>query len=465
MKGTRKQTIDSTSMNNLNLTFVDHVFRKRIPKFINVNTLSTINLERLIHTMRDAYAKSSVPDKLQVRSYQGDIINAAISGHHYPINTQTIKPYGYTHKPFGNKVLDFNPDTAEFIVYNKQEWNENNYYKSVTQSGNSLPSLMQYVPMGMEIEVIYRNDSSRWSQCSDCREHDYDNDTNLESFCDDAYCYWTEDDHSHEAANPKVKAYTLLAQLNIAFGAVTKKSEPVWIVKHDSSVDLEYVSMPMTLRAWRAGLELTEFLFRSFSIASGWSKAFYGPCGGHIHLDKDVFNNTYQYYAFLSMHYDNPKFIAAIAQRPIDRGSQWCYLQKPNEFAKYAKHKLRSPNRGAVNVSTSTIELRYFRSNLKVDRLLKNLEFAQSMYHYTSQLTYQDIARDKAHTLKYYLLWIKAYRNTYSHLFEYLVQRNWIKYTDPKKQKPWDWQYGDDNVISVDNDNDNVIENNNGGSW
>lgn len=465
MKGTRKQTIDSTSMNNLKLTFVDHVFRKRIPEFINVNTLSTINLERLINTMRDAYAKSSVPNKMQSRSYEGDILNAAISGHHYPINTQIIKPFSYTHKPYGNKVLDFNPDTAEFIVYNKQEWNDNNYYKSVTQNGGSLPSLMQYVPMGMEIEVIYRNDSSRWSQCSDCREHDYDNDTSFESFCDDEICFWTDNDTSHEAANPKIKAYKLLAQLNIAFGAVTKKSEPVWIVKHDSSVDLEYVSMPMTLRAWRAGLELTEYLFNSFNVAAGWSKAFYGPCGGHIHLDKDVFNNTYQYYAFLSMHYDNPKFIAAIAQRPIDNNSAWCYLQKPNEFAKYAKHKLRSPNRGAVNVSSSTIELRYFRSNLKVDRLLKNLEFAQSLYHYTSQLTYQDIARDKAHTLKYYLLWVKAYRNTYSNLFDYLVQRNWIKYTNPKKRKTWDWQYGDDNIITVDNNNENVIENNNGGSW
>ena len=416
--------------------------------------------------MRDAYAKSSVPNKVQQRSYQGDIQNAAISGQHYPINTQTIKPFSYTHKPFGYNVLDFNPDTGEFIVYSKQEWNENNYYKSVTQGKSSLPSLMQYVPMGMEIEVIYRNNAARYTQCDECREYDEDHEVELETFCDTEFCNSdnADNDTSNLAANPRVKAYKFLAELNIAFGAVTKNSEPVWIVKHDSTVDLEYVSMPMTLRAWRAGLELTDYLFQSFKVASEWSKAFYGPCGGHIHLDKDVFNNTYQYYAFLSMHYDNPKFIAAIAQRPIDSNSQWCYLQKPNEFAKYAKHKLRSPNRGAVNVSHSTIELRYFRSNLKVDRLLKNLEFAQSLFHYTSQLTYQDIARDKAHNLKYYLLWVKAYRNTYSNLFKYLVERKWIKYTE-HKNLGWQLVYGDDNQMQPDHMEINDIERYNGGNW
>ena len=466
MKGSRKQTVNSTQMHNLNLGFVDSYFRKRIPGFMNVNTLSAINLERLINTMRDAYAKSSVPNKVQQRSYQGDIQNAAISGQHYPINTQTIKPFSYTHKPFGYNVLDFNPDTGEFIVYSKQEWNENNYYKSVTQGKSSLPSLMQYVPMGMEIEVIYRNNAARYTQCDECREYDEDHEVELETFCETEFCNSdnADNDTSNLAANPRVKAYKFLAELNIAFGAVTKNSEPVWIVKHDSTVDLEYVSMPMTLRAWRAGLELTDYLFQSFKVASEWSKAFYGPCGGHIHLDKDVFNNTYQYYAFLSMHYDNPKFIAAIAQRPIDSNSQWCYLQKPNEFAKYAKHKLRSPNRGAVNVSHSTIELRYFRSNLKVDRLLKNLEFAQSLFHYTSQLTYQDIARDQAHNLKYYLLWVKAYRNTYSNLFKYLVERKWIKYTE-HKNLGWQLVYGDDNQMQPDHMEINDIERYNGGNW
>jgi len=466
MKGSRTQTVNSVGMHNLNLAFVDSYFRKRIPGFMNVNTLSAINLERLITTMRDAYAKSSVPNKVQQRSYQGDIQNAAISGQHYPINTQTVKPFSYTHKPFGYNVLDFNPDTGEFIVYSKQEWNENNYYKSVTQGKSSLPSLMQYVPMGMEIEVIYRNNAARYTQCDECREYDEDHEVELETFCDTEFCNSdnADNDTSNLAANPRVKAYKFLAELNIAFGAVTKNSEPVWIVKHDSTVDLEYVSMPMTLRAWRAGLELTDYLFQSFKVASEWSKAFYGPCGGHIHLDKDVFNNTYQYYAFLSMHYDNPKFIAAIAQRPIDSNSQWCYLQKPNEFAKYAKHKLRSPNRGAVNVSNSTIELRYFRSNLKVDRLLKNLEFAQSLFHYTSQLTYQDIARDKAHNLKYYLLWVKAYRNTYSNLFKYLVERKWIKYTE-HKNLGWQLVYGDDNQMQPDHMEINDIERYNGGNW
>ena len=443
---TRKQTVDSSKMHNLGLNFVNRGFHKNIKKFMNINTLSTNNLEHLINTMRVAHAKSSVPNKMQQRSFDGDIHNAGIMGHHYPINTQYIKPFSYTYKPFGTEVLDFNPDTGEFIVYNQQEWNEHNYYKTVNQTGNTLPSLMQYVPMGMELEIIYRNSSQfNNEQCEDCRNFDYDHDAQMETFCEDEYCNSDGDnvDSSPQANKPRVKAYKMLAELNIAFGAVTKQSKPVWIAKHDSSVDLEYVSMPMTLRAYKAGFYLAEYLFSTFRIASEWSKAFYGPCGGHIHLDKGVFNNTYQYFAFLSMHYDNPKFIAAIAQRSIGEDSNWCYMQKPREFATYTKFKRNSQSRGAINVQNNTIELRYFRSNLKVERLLKNVEFAQSLYHYTSQLTYQDIARDKGTLLKYYLLWIKAYRNTYSNLFTYLKERNWIN----SKQKKVKYLTGDERYL------------------
>ena len=49
------------------------------------------------------------------------------------------------------------------------------------------------------------------------------------------------------------------------------------------------------------------------------------------------------------------------------------------------------------------------------------------MFTFTSAMTYQDIAKFKNNTLKYYLLFIRANRYNYPNLFNYLTIRNWIK--------------------------------------
>ena len=41
------------------------------------------------------------------------------------------------------------------------------------------------------------------------------------------------------------------------------------------------------------------------------------------------------------------------------------YLYKPNDFARVVKYKLNSASRQAVSVNSTTVELRYFRSNFK----------------------------------------------------------------------------------------------------
>ena len=54
------------------------------------------------------------------------------------------------------------------------------------------------------------------------------------------------------------------------------------------------------------------------------------------------------------------------------------------------------------------------------------------MYHFVRTLTYQDMARDNAHNIKYFLLFIKAYRNRYKNLYFHLMQYGYYK---PDKQE------------------------------
>jgi len=416
-----RKTSNNVSTLRSNSLYLDtQKFGKEVlANFMNINTLSVHNLLNLLNSISDAYTKSSLPKNMQrYHNYNNNIDGVNRIGQYYPIGTQAIVPHDYSYKPFGDKVLDFDPNTGEFVTYPISEWRN----KSLYSDGNTVSELKKLIPMGLELEIIYRG---KGKQCEDCQFEDEDRDQHMETFCEDGdYCYSPD---SFDIDKAKKEMFKFLAQLNLCFGAIGTKSHAVWICKNDSSVDLEFVSMPMTIRAFKAGLIIAKQKFNSFDRIADFAKAYYGPCGGHIHVDKDSFTNTYQYYAFLSMHYDNPKFIAAMAQRSVGSDNQWAYLYKPDDFARVVKYKMNSSSREAVNVTTNTVELRYFRSNLKVDRLLKNFELIQSLYSFTSAMTYQDIAKFKNNTLRYYLLYILEKRYIYPSLFNFLAIRNWIK--------------------------------------
>ena len=217
---------------------------------------------------------------------------------------------------------------------------------------------------------------------------------------------------------------TLLTYLNAAFGSHQSDSTAVWIGKEDSTVDVEFVSMPFTYRAWQAAQPA---LAIAMEFAQAKFRAFYAEsAGGHIHVSKSLLSLTTMY-AWIQFHYNNPGLIADIAQRSIGTDAEWCYLQKPDiPVAQIAKQKYGFPGRGALADSAHTIEHRYFRSNLRIERLNKNVEFLQSMFDYFSKLTYQDMARDGAHKLVGYLGHVSLNQATYPNLYTYLQKKGYI---------------------------------------
>ena len=350
-------------------------------------------------------------------------------GKWFPIGIQRVNMYPYSYKPFGNYVLDFDPDLGEFIWYDLAQWRDNPFgpkYPFKDKYGKQIEILRQYIPMGMELEVQARNMNMR--QCEDCANYDYDNNDSLQTFCDDPdYCYDERGSSDlNNGFNFQTASFRFLAEINASFGGVGIRNKPIWIAKQDSSVDLEFVSAPMTIRAYRAGFAINNELFNSFEFYRAYSKGYYGPCGGHIHMDKHIME-SFNYYAFLSMHYENPDLIADIAQRPIDENSSWCYMQKPDSIAKVAKDKDGTNHRGALHHTHQTLELRYFRSNLKTERLMKNIEWVQSLYRFASELSFQDMSRDNGHRFKFYVMYLKAHRNKYPNLFKYLKVKGWLR--------------------------------------
>ena len=215
-----------------------------------------------------------------------------------------------------------------------------------------------------------------------------------------------------------------LKGINTAFGADKHDSPVVCIGKEDSTVDVEFVTAPFTYAAYLKALPILKV---TLDEAQSYFKAFYAnSAGAHIHVNKNSLSLTTAY-AWIQFHYDNPGLIADIAQRSIGTDAEWCYLQKPDiPVAQIAKQKYGFPNRGALADTRNTIEHRYFRSNLRIERISKNIEFLESMHTYFNTLTYQDMARDGAHKLYAYLAHVSLMRHMYPHLYDYLVKREYI---------------------------------------
>ena len=418
---------------------------------INNNKINDDKLENYLITLQKYYQKGSFPNKMMRKNDQN--LEGMKIGNWYSIGIQPINLFNYNHKPwdreFITRILDWDPDKVEFVWIDRNEFNTENelwgagklntyrYNNYSRYLNNTNPELLSYIPFGIELEVKSKTRTNRQLEllCTMCEDDGDENclgelEYNDQWYqCGDILTHRETDDVDWEKY--KIKSFQFLAELNTSFGAYGTKNTPIWIAKEDGTVDTEYVSHPMTYRAFKMGMAINKKLFNSFSkyskYASGWSD---GSVGIHIHIDKNILS-TYQTYALLNIHYDNPSLISDIAGRNVEQRG-WQYLQPVDSLAKIAIEKGGMPTRAGIAFTSKTIELRYFRSNLKSDGIEKNIEWVQAMYHFVRTLTYQDMARDNAHNIKYFLLFIKAYRNRYKNLYFHLMQYGYYK---PDKQE------------------------------
>jgi len=416
---------------------------------ITFNEINSEKLKTLMETIEKYYRKGSFPNGMMRKNRS--VFDGVKVGNWYSIGVQPINLYPYNYKPWDNdfnkNILDWDPDKVEFVWIKRSEFNGKKdwgkthagvspYRNSPFQSNdysryvnNTNPEILSYIPFGIELEVdTKRNRYTEHFYCDYCNEYsdtdDYDSSECEAEFEHTDLGYISCGDEHPAPGNYdefRKASFKFLAELNLSFGAYGTKTKPVWIAKEDSTVSVEYVSHPMTYRAFKMGMAINKKLFNSFykyrEYASGWRT---GTAGIHIHIDKNLLS-TYQTYALLNIHYDNPELIAEIAGRSTTQQG-WGYLQPVDSLAVISKEKNGIAGRSAITFTNETIELRYFRSNLKDRGLEKNIEWIQALYHFVRTLTYQDMARDNGHNIKYFLLFIKAYRNRYKNIYFHLMK-------------------------------------------
>jgi hypothetical protein len=166
----------------------------------------------------------------------------------------------------------------------------------------------------------------------------------------------------------------------------------------------EMVTMPATMDAIKAIFpwEGLEWLHSQGARSFGYSST-----GFHIHVSKSAFQPSHMY-KFIKFQLKNVTLCEKIAQRSE---SHWAsfdnqdMIQARESMTKdYAEGKRRNNIRySALNFSPhETVELRYFKGNILPSAINRNIEFVQSLYDYTKQMTARDYIQHKWSVQAYY---------------------------------------------------------------
>lgn len=148
------------------------------------------------------------------------------------------------------------------------------------------------------------------------------------------------------------------------------------ILKRDGSLDcgFEIVTAP-------APLEFHAHAWRQFKPSGNMESSSTETCGLHVHISRALLKplQVGKMLVFLNAP-ENTPFIQVIAQRNPER---WAKIAKKGfKDIRYPESRYE-----ALNLTrTSTVELRIFKGNMRYDRIMKAVEFADALVAFTAPL-------------------------------------------------------------------------------
>lgn len=197
-----------------------------------------------------------------------------------------------------------------------------------------------------------------------------------------------------------------------------------WLyAKSDSSINygFELVSHPMTL-GWmhENKVEITKRLRKL--IRMGCKSHNTTTCGTHFHLTKEAFGSL-QLFKFQALIYLNPGLTLTVSQRAPERLEYYSSLTKENLDLLARKSRRKTGNmvydshtrRVAVNLEPeNTVELRFFRGNLRPDRFFKNAEYCVAAFEFSRDYGITDMTESA------FRLYVAAHTRRFPHLAQFL---------------------------------------------
>jgi len=211
--------------------------------------------------------------------------------------------------------------------------------------------------------------------------------------------------------------------LNNIADEVTDISD-LFYCKEDGSLQhgFEIVSHPMTWnyiksKRFERILKKLNGVLRDNNCTSHDNKR----CGFHVHASKEHFS-TLALYKMLKFAKNNQELLKTISQRTEGQLNQWASLNDEQPTIQKARDK-RSDNRyTAFNLTRDTVECRIFRGNIRIDRIMKNLEFYHALISFTSDASLKDATKKWL-----FLRFVENKKKEYPNLCAFLKGKNIIK--------------------------------------
>jgi hypothetical protein len=207
--------------------------------------------------------------------------------------------------------------------------------------------------------------------------------------------------------------------------AIYDPAETDWYLERDNSLDhgIEVVAHARTFRSWQAFWPSYDKRLLRVARRMGCSGHGYGTCGLHIHTSLAAWEDS-QLYRVFQLLYDpvNYQDLLVISQRRESALTQWASLRLEDLGShKDTIESKQSPfeNRyAALNITRHTLEVRLFNSNLRLDRVRKNMEFVHALYYYTKGVRWA--------TWEGLMRWIQRHRKTEKNLYGFLLEKGII---------------------------------------
>ena len=216
-------------------------------------------------------------------------------------------------------------------------------------------------------------------------------------------------------------------RFNEAVSGVTQlEDDDVCYLKHDGSINgtgFELVTHPHTLGAYEQATELWDYIetLRTKYHARSWDT---DSCGLHVHVSRSAFKSGAHTHRWLSLIYRNPKEMMKLAGRKNSRFAKFDDVYKPDEWGIPRfdlRDKIHNTHRteryAAVNTGNDyTLELRFFRGNMKREGVMTALELCHASVEYTRDLSVSDV---KLGMLKWewFADWVATNNGKYPNLY------------------------------------------------
>jgi len=198
-------------------------------------------------------------------------------------------------------------------------------------------------------------------------------------------------------------------------------NEDIIYLKNDGSLNwgIELVTHPMTL-SWAMEnfpWSKIEHLGNALNF-KGWTT---DTAGIHVHVSRDGFTGYSHQAKFVNFITRNEAFFSFLAGR---EGSRWASFDRSNiaGISGKLKRSRGSERYSAVNMQNKgTLEVRIFRSSLKMERIQMALQLVDASVKYTESLPISAIVTNNGLSARSFIAWL-ADKPQYAVLSSYIEE-------------------------------------------